>query len=97
MYTSQINKDTSFKKTPDLIVIDGGKGQLSSALKAQKILGTNIQFVSIAKRLEEIFKPDKSRILLPETSESLKLIQRLRNEAHRFAITNNRKKRLKEY
>lgn len=97
LYTSQINKDTSFKKTPDLIVIDGGKGQLSSALKAQKILGTNIQFVSIAKRLEEIFKPDKSRILLPETSESLKLIQRLRNEAHRFAITNNRKKRLKEY
>jgi len=97
LYTSQINKDSSFKKIPDLIVIDGGKGQLSSALKAQKTLGTNIQFISIAKRLEEIFKPDKSRILLPDTSESLKLIQRLRNEAHRFAITNNRKKRLKQY
>jgi len=97
LYTSYINKDKSFNKTPDLIVIDGGKGQLSSALKAQKILNTNIEFISIAKRLEEIFKADKSRILLPFNSKTLQLIQRLRNEAHRFAITNNRKKRLKEY
>jgi len=97
LYASQIKKDASFKKTPDLIIIDGGKGQLSSALKAQKKLNTKIEFISIAKRLEEIFKADKTRILLPENSETLKLVQRLRNEAHRFAITNNRKKRLKEY
>jgi len=97
LYTSSINKDKSFNKTPDLIVIDGGKGQLSSALKAQKKLNTNIEFISIAKKLEEIFKEDKTRILLPYNSKTLQLIQRLRNEAHRFAITNNRKKRLKDY
>lgn len=97
LYSSSINKDNSFNKTPDLIVIDGGKGQLSSALKAQKKLNTKIEFISIAKRLEEIFKEDKTRILLPTNSKSLQIIQRLRNEAHRFAITNNRKKRLKDY
>jgi excinuclease ABC subunit C len=97
LYSSHINKDKSFNKTPDLIVIDGGKGQLSAALKAQTKLNTNIEFISIAKRLEEIFKMDKGRILLPENSKTLQLIQRLRNEAHRFAITHNRKKRLKDY
>jgi excinuclease UvrABC nuclease subunit len=97
LYAHSISKDKSFNKVPDLIVIDGGKGQLSSALKAQKNLNTKVEFISIAKRLEEIFKEDKTRILLPENSKTLQLIQRLRNEAHRFAITNNRKKRLKEY
>ena len=97
LYSYQINKDTSFAKLPDLIVIDGGKGQLSAALKAQKELGTQIEFISIAKRLEEIFKADKTRVLLANSSKSLQLIQRLRNEAHRFAISKNRQKRLKQF
>jgi excinuclease ABC subunit C len=81
------------KKLPDLIVIDGGKGQLSSALDSLKALNIHdkIPIISIAKRLDEIFFPDKSEsILLPKTSGSLRIIQQIRDEAHRFAITFHR-------
>jgi excinuclease ABC subunit C len=81
---------------PDLIVIDGGKGQLNAAIEALKELELfdKIQIIGLAKRLEEIFLPDKSEsILLPRTSSSLKLIQQIRDEAHRFAITFHRKLR----
>ena len=81
---------------PQLIVIDGGKGQLSSAVKALDMLDLRgkIAIIGIAKRLEEIFYPgDSVPLYLDKKSESLKIIQQLRNEAHRFGITFHRNKR----
>jgi excinuclease ABC subunit C len=83
---------------PQLIVIDGGKGQLSSALKSLDILGLRgkIAIIGIAKRLEEIYYPgDSIPMYLDKKSETLKIIQFLRNEAHRFGITLHRNKRSK--
>ncbi|MGB0166027.1 MAG: excinuclease ABC subunit UvrC [Luteibaculum sp.] len=83
---------------PQLIVIDGGKGQLSSAVKSLSQLGLmgKIAIVGIAKRLEEIFFPgDQIPIYIDKKSESLKLIQYLRNEAHRFGIGHHRNRRSK--
>jgi len=83
---------------PQLIIIDGGKGQLSSALKALEKLNLRgkIAIVGIAKRLEEIFFPgDSLPIYLDKRTESLKVIQFMRNEAHRFGITHHRNKRSK--
>jgi excinuclease ABC subunit C len=87
------------KKLPQLIVIDGGKGQLSSAVKSLDKLDLRgkITIVGIAKRLEEIYFPgDSVPLYLDKRSESLKLIQQLRDEAHRFGITHHRKKRGKD-
>ena len=83
------------KPIPDLIVIDGGKGQLSAALDAARLLGLeNIPMASLAKREEEIFLPGQSEGLkLSRRSPSLKLVQRARDEAHRFAISFSRKRR----
>lgn len=84
---------------PDLIVIDGGKGQLSSSIKALKKLNLEktIAILGIAKRLEEIFYPnDPIPLYLNKKSETLKVIQLMRNEAHRFAITFHRNKRSKQ-
>lgn len=83
---------------PDLIIIDGGKGQLSSVMKIVSELGVDgIDFVSLAKREEEVFLPNQSKsIMLPRNSSALFLIQRIRDEAHRFAITYHRKLRSKE-
>jgi excinuclease ABC subunit C len=78
---------------PDLIVVDGGKGQLSSACDALKALGLygQIPIIGIAKRLEEIYFPEDSvPLYIDKKSESLKLIQQIRDEAHRFAITYHR-------
>ncbi|NQX03133.1 excinuclease ABC subunit UvrC [bacterium] len=83
---------------PQLIVIDGGKGQLSASLKSLDVLGlrNKIAIIGIAKRLEEIYYPgDSVPMYLDKTSESLKIIQQLRNEAHRFGITHHRNKRSK--
>ena len=83
---------------PQLIVIDGGKGQLSSALKSLDILGLRgkVAIIGIAKRLEEIYYPgDSIPMYLDKKSETLKIIQHLRNEAHRFGITFHRNKRSK--
>ncbi len=83
---------------PQLIVIDGGKGQLNSALKSLERLGVRgkIAIVGIAKRLEEIYYPDDPiPLYLDKKSETLKIIQQLRNEAHRFGITHHRNKRSK--
>jgi len=83
---------------PQLIVIDGGKGQLSSALKSLDLLGLRgkIAIIGIAKRLEEIYYPgDSIPMYLDKRSETLKVIQFLRNEAHRFGITLHRNKRSK--
>ncbi|MBU2447135.1 MAG: excinuclease ABC subunit UvrC, partial [Bacteroidetes bacterium] len=83
------------KKLPDLIMVDGGKGQLSASLKVLKKLGLNaLPIIGLAKRLEEVFTPDnKDSILIPKTSSSLRLLQKIRDEAHRFAVTFHRKKR----
>ena len=84
---------------PQLIVIDGGKGQLSSALKSLERLGLRgkIAIIGIAKRLEEIYFPeDPIPLYLDKRSETLKIIQQLRNEAHRFGITFHRNKRSKK-
>ncbi|HEY9170142.1 MAG TPA: excinuclease ABC subunit UvrC [Lutibacter sp.] len=86
------------QELPQLIVIDGGKGQLNSALKSLDILGLRhkIAIIGIAKRLEEIYYPNDSvPLYLNKTSETLKIIQQLRNEAHRFGITHHRNKRSK--
>lgn len=83
---------------PDLIIIDGGKGQLSHAVEILKGLGLypTIQVIGLAKRLEEVFFPNESdSLLLPRTSSSLRLLQQLRDEAHRFAITFHRELRSK--
>ncbi|RMD45342.1 excinuclease ABC subunit C [Candidatus Pacearchaeota archaeon] len=85
---------------PDLIVIDGGAGQLSSAIEAMASLGCKIPIISIAKREEEIYIPGKkSPLKLEKKNEALKLLQRIRDEAHRFAISYNRllrKKRIRQ-
>ena len=81
---------------PQLIIIDGGKGQLSSAMKSLKLLGIDKQVtvIGIAKRLEELYYPgDQYPLYLDKRSETLKVIQQLRDEAHRFGITFHRKKR----
>ena len=83
---------------PQLIIVDGGKGQLSSGVKALEALGLRgkIAIIGIAKRLEEIFYPgDSIPLYLDKKSETLKIIQQLRNEAHRFGITFHRNKRSK--
>jgi excinuclease ABC subunit C len=83
------------KPLPDLVMIDGGKGQLSSARAALEELGLGaLQTISLAKREEEIYFPGRSEPLrLPRRSAGLRLLQRARDEAHRFAITYNRKRR----
>jgi len=80
---------------PDLIMVDGGKGQLSSAVEILNDLEfKNYQIIGLAKRLEEVFFPGISEAqTIPKTSSSLKLLQHLRDEAHRFAITFHRKRR----
>lgn len=96
-YTRLVNEN---QPLPQLIIIDGGKGQLSSSVKILKELNIldKIVIIGIAKRLEEIFFPgDSVPIYINKKSESLKLIQQLRNEAHRFAITFHRNQRSKDF
>jgi excinuclease ABC subunit C len=101
---SYLDEDPKFMKLPDLIMIDGGKGQLSAALEARDSLGLSIPMVGLAKKAEIIYVPSVSEdskggkasyiytpIELPLTSPGLVLLRRLRDEAHRFAITFHRK------
>ncbi|MDD3907629.1 MAG: helix-hairpin-helix domain-containing protein, partial [Bacteroidales bacterium] len=83
---------------PQLVIVDGGKGQLSSAVTALKAVGVfeKLQVIGIAKNLEELFFPfDPIPLYLDKNSETLKLIQQLRDEAHRFGITHHRNRRSK--
>lgn len=86
------SEDVSFSSRPDLIIIDGGKGQLSSVMEVVADCDTEgINFISLAKREEEVFLPGQSApVILPRDSYALKLLQRIRDEAHRFAITFHR-------
>jgi excinuclease ABC subunit C len=88
-------RDASFAALPDLIVIDGGKGQLSAGLKAlEPLTERGVTVISLAKRIEEIFLPGrKDPIRLERRSDGLRLLQRVRDEAHRFAITHHRSRR----
>ena len=89
------DRDASFAALPDLIVIDGGKGQLSAGLKTlEPLLERGVAVVSLAKRIEEVFMPGRrDPILLEKGSDALRLLQRVRDEAHRFAITFHRSRR----
>ncbi len=83
--------DISFSSQPNLILIDGGKGQLSGCYDAMLEMGGTSEMISIAKKEEEVFLPGRSEpIVLSKTSYALQLLQRLRDEAHRFAITYHR-------
>jgi excinuclease ABC subunit C len=89
------DRDASFAALPDLIVIDGGKGQLSAGLKTlEPLLERGVAVISLAKRIEEVFVPGrKEPIMLEKGSDALRLLQRVRDEAHRFAITFHRSRR----
>ncbi len=93
-YTRVLNEEL---ERPDLILIDGGKGQLSAALGVLRPLGLqSIPVIGLAKKKEEIFLPDREEALvLDEASPSLRILEAVRNEAHRFATTLNKKKRAK--
>lgn len=96
--TTRNYEDPSFKKIPDLIVIDGGKGQLSHAVKAMQDHQLMIPIISIAKKQEEFFLPNNPVSIKLEANNATRLmIQHLRDEAHRFAIEYNRKLREKDY
>jgi excinuclease ABC subunit C len=87
--------DESFAATPNLVVIDGGKGQLAAALAAMQAYDLpRVAVISLAKRQEEVFVPDRSEpIVLPRHSPGLQLLQRVRDEAHRFALGFHRQRR----
>ena len=94
-YTRLLNEG---EPLPQLVIVDGGKGQLSSAVQAFDDMGIRgkVALIGIAKRLEEIYFPgDSLPIYISKTSETLKVIQHLRNEAHRFGITHHRNRRSK--
>ncbi len=92
-YKRQLNEGNQL---PDLILIDGGKGQLSSALESLKNLRLKLPIVALAKRLEELFLPgQKESLLIAKNSPALNILKQLRDEAHRFAITFQRQKRTK--
>ena len=88
-------RDESFASLPSLVVIDGGKGQLSAGMRALRPFAERgVKVISLAKRLEEVFVPGRSEPLqLSHDSEGLKLLQRVRDEAHRFAIEHHRGRR----
>jgi excinuclease ABC subunit C len=90
--------DKAFSMLPDLLLVDGGKGQLSRAVCVLERFGLldKVPVAGLAKQNEELFVPDRSNpILLPRQSQGLYLIQRVRDEAHRFAITAHRNRRAK--
>ncbi|MFH1892296.1 MAG: excinuclease ABC subunit UvrC [Candidatus Zixiibacteriota bacterium] len=91
-YYTRLIEET--KDGPDLLVIDGGRGQLSAALEVFNELNLDVKVIGLAKRLEEIVMPyQKDTLIIPKSSPSLRILQKLRNEAHRFAIEYHRKLR----
>ena len=93
---SKYKEDKGFSIEPDLILIDGGKGQLSQGIKVLKELGLNIPLVAIAKKFENLFIPGKKDpIILQKDSEGIYLLRQVRDESHRFAIEYNRNLRSK--
>jgi excinuclease ABC subunit C len=97
-FRRSLANDDKWSAMPDLILIDGGKGHLNAALEVLKELGLNsIPAASLAKEKEEVFVPGRPEPLnIPRTSAALHLLQRVRDEAHRFALGYHRKLRHKE-
>ena len=95
--TAQRKADASWAQMPDLVVIDGGKGQLNAALDVFKTMGIEgVRVIGLAKQLEEVFVPGQSdSIRLPRNSQALHLLQRIRDEAHRFGLAFHRSVRAK--
>ena len=90
------NEGGKWTKLPDLVIVDGGKGQLNSALDALAEVGASVPICGLAKENEELFLPGQPvSILLPRDSQALFLVQRIRDEAHRFAVTFHRERRTK--
>jgi excinuclease ABC subunit C len=88
--------DTRFGEMPDLILIDGGKGQLNAACEVEQELGVEVATIGLAKQFEEVFLPGRSLpVILPRNSPALFLLQRIRDEAHRFGLTFHRSLRSK--
>ncbi|MSO45096.1 MAG: excinuclease ABC subunit UvrC [Thermoleophilia bacterium] len=86
--------DVSLGARPSLVVVDGGKGQLGAAQRAMRAAGVEVPMVGLAKRMEEVFVPGRSDpLLLPEDSPGLRLLQQVRDEAHRFALRHHRGRR----
>ncbi len=96
--TAERKNDESWARMPDLVIIDGGKGQLSAAQEVFKEMGVEgVRLISLAKREEEVFIPNRAESLrLPKSSPALHLLQRIRDEAHRFGITYHRSLRAKK-
>ena len=98
--TSEFEKqqDSSFSKKPDLLIIDGGKGQLSSVIEILKDSAfKDVPIISLAKKFEEVFVPNQQTpIIFKQGSLELRLLQNIRDEAHRFAITFHRQLRSKK-
>ena len=93
---SKYKDDKSFSAKPDLILIDGGKGQLAQGIKVMKKFNLDVPLVAIAKKFENLFIPGKQDpIIMKKDSEGLYLLQQIRDEAHRFAITYQKKLRSK--
>ncbi len=85
-----------WRKMPDLVIVDGGKGQLSAALETLRELDVDVPIVGLAKENEEIFMPGRREpVILPRDAQALFLVQRIRDEAHRFAVTFHRQRRTK--
>ncbi len=96
--TRRFDSEEERREIPDLILVDGGKGQLNVALSVLKRYNIKIPVISLAKREEEIFVEGKEEpVKLPHESSELKLLQRIRNEAHRFAISYHKKLRSREF
>ncbi|MFW5708734.1 MAG: excinuclease ABC subunit UvrC [Chloroflexota bacterium] len=98
MQPGKPDRDETWRLLPDLLLIDGGKGQLNVTVEVLREFNLleRVPVASLAKRQEELFLPDRSdSILLPRTSQALYLVQRVRDEAHRFAITSHRQRRNK--
>jgi len=92
-----LRKTEAFAQLPDLILIDGGKGQLNAAVEIISGLDESVEAVGLAKRNEELYRPGESEpVILPRTSKGLRLLQRIRDESHRFAVTYHRGLRNKE-
>src|SRR6266496_1984840 len=89
------DRDASFASLPNVIVIDGGKGQLAAGVEAlQQLVDRGVVVISLAKRIEEVFLPGVSApLVLAHDTPELQLLQRIRDEAHRFAITHHRTRR----
>ncbi len=90
------NEESRWAELPDLVIVDGGKGQLNAALEALDSSGMSVPMVGLAKENEELFLPGQSfPVILPRDSQALFLVQRVRDEAHRFAVTFHRQRRAK--